>query len=190
MLKKKTSSSTYSVFALGKKETTNVSCIYAKLLYFWTHSGHVTVHRTFHAGVHMNLSNISLKMILGWRAASLKFISLLKDVVNSAVHDRGAACPGWILSLLQSPQCCLYSASHERKREQKKKKSILQHFIKSPPSTLCTARLSAPSDCSSSEDQDNHSSWRWSVKAACSIFFFQQFFPPPLFHQWALLPTN
>lgn len=37
------------------------------------------------------------------------------------------------MSLVLSPQCCLCYMSHGR---QQKKKSILQHFAKSPPSTL------------------------------------------------------
>lgn len=39
------------------------------------------------------------------------------------------------MSLALSPQCCLCYMSHGR---QQKKKSILQHFAKSPPSTLYT----------------------------------------------------
>lgn len=58
----------------------------------------------------------------------------------------------------------------------REKKSILQHFIKSPPSILYTARLSAPADCSS-EYQDNQCWWLsdcglWRQHAAFLLCFF------------------
>lgn len=100
-------------------EDSNIKCIMWKCGLYLT----FTTGWNLRVSGHLTVFDVNYN-ILWWCEAS------------TDLQKSGTVCPREVLSLVLSPQCCLCCTSHERK--QKEKKSILQQFIKSTPSTLST----------------------------------------------------